>query len=216
MKLNRLEFLLMNNPIRAFVQEMHEVRVLRAMTSIGNIERALEIGCGNGYGTKLIKKYFSPKRIDAVDLDEKMIDIAKNKNDDSSIRYEVMDASRLSFPDNAFDAIFDFGIIHHIPNWRDCISELNRVLKAGGEAILEELSTDSFNTLPGRLLKGLFDHPYDEMFSTTQFVDALVAGGFALGGFREYYPLRLFKHFSLVARKRTPASSGKRKQSLKH
>ncbi len=84
MKLNRLEFLLMNNPMRAFVQEMHEVRVLRGMTSIGNIERALEIGCGNGHGTKLIKRYFGPKRIDAVDLDEKMIEIAKSKSDDSS------------------------------------------------------------------------------------------------------------------------------------
>jgi len=203
MKLNKFEFLLMNNPVRSFIQEMHEVRVLRSMTSIGNIDRALEIGCGNGYGTKLIKKYFNPKRIDAVDLDEKMIDIAKRKNGDSSIHYEVMDASRLSFSDNMFDAIFDFGIIHHIPNWRDCISEMNRVLKAGGEAILEELSTDTFKTLPGRMWKGLLDHPYDKMFSTTEFVEGLVAGGFTLGGFRESYALRLFKHFSIVARKQS-------------
>jgi ubiquinone/menaquinone biosynthesis C-methylase UbiE len=202
MKLNKLEFFLMNNPIRAFIQEKHEIRVLRNMTSITNIESALEIGCGNGHGTKLIKEYFSPRRIDAIDLDEKMIAIAKSKNDDLSIHYHVMDASRLSFPDNAFDAIFDFGIIHHIPNWRDCISEMNRVLKAGGETILEELSTDTFNTLPGRVWKGLLDHPYDKMFSTTEFVDSLVAVGFTLGGFRESYPLRLFKHFSLVAKKR--------------
>jgi ubiquinone/menaquinone biosynthesis C-methylase UbiE len=201
MKLNKLEFLLMNNPIRAFVQERHEVRVLRDMTSIGHVERALEIGCGNGHGTQLIKKYFGSKRIDAIDLDEKMIEIARRKNDDPSIHYHVMDASRPGFSDSAFDVIFDFGIIHHIPNWRDCISEMNRVLKAGGEAIVEELSTESFNTLPGRVLKGLFDHPYDKMFSTTEFVDSLVAAGFALGDFRESYPLRLFKHFSLVAKK---------------
>lgn len=112
MILNKLEFLLMNNPIRAFIQEAHEVGVLRDMTSIGNIERALEIGCGNGNGTKLIKKYFGPKLIDAVDLDEKMINIAKKKNHDSSICHEVMDASKLSFLNNTFDAIFDFGIIH--------------------------------------------------------------------------------------------------------
>jgi trans-aconitate methyltransferase len=76
MKLNKIEFLLMNNPIRALIQETHEVSVLRGMTSIGNIDRALEIGCGNGHGTKLIKRYFGPRRIDAVDLDEKMIEIA--------------------------------------------------------------------------------------------------------------------------------------------
>jgi ubiquinone/menaquinone biosynthesis C-methylase UbiE len=203
MKLNKFEFLLMNNPVRALVQETHEVRVFRAMTSIGGIARALEIGCGNGHGTKLIKKYFGPTLIDAVDLDEKMIVIAKRNNNDPSIHYHVMDASRLDFPDNAFDAIFDFGIIHHIPNWRDCISEMNRVLKPGGEAILEELSIDTFRTLPGRAWKVLLDHPYDKMFSKSEFIEGLVAAGFELSSFREYYPLRLFKHFSLVAKKQS-------------
>ncbi len=209
MKLNKLEFLLMNNPIRALMQEKHEIRVLRGMTLIGNIDRALEIGCGNGHGTKLIKKYFGPRLIDAVDLDEKMIQIAIKTNSDTSIHYQVMDASRLSFPDDAFDAIFDFGIIHHIPNWRDCISEMNRVLKAGGEVILEELSADTFQTLPGLVWKVLLDHPYDKMFSTTEFVDGLVAGGFELSSFHESYPLRLFKHFSLVARKQSAEGSAK-------
>ncbi len=74
-----------------------------------------------------------------LDLDEKMIEIAIRSNDDSSIHYQVMDASRLNFPDNVIDAIFYFGIIHHIPNWRNCISEMNRGLKAGGETILENL-----------------------------------------------------------------------------
>jgi ubiquinone/menaquinone biosynthesis C-methylase UbiE len=55
-----------------------------------------------------------------------------------------MDASKLDFPDGHFDAVFDFGIIHHIPNWKDCIQELKRVLKPNGEVILEELSIDTF------------------------------------------------------------------------
>lgn len=191
----------MNNPVRAFVQEKYEIRVLRNLTSITNIERALEIGCGNGSGTKLIKKHFNPGSIDAVDLDERMIEIAGRKNSDPSIRYHVMDASALRFPDNAFDAIFDFGIIHHIPNWKDCISEMSRVLKGNGEVILEELSTDTFKTPSGRIWKGLLDHPYKEMFSTAEFVNALVAAGFVLQGFSEAYPFRLIKHFSLVAKK---------------
>lgn len=191
----------MNNPLRAFIQEKHEIKILRNMTSIKNIKTAQEIGCGNGHGTKLIKIYFNPNQIYAIDLDEKMIEIARMKNKDSSIQYQVMDASRLGFPDNTFDAIFDFGMIHHIPNWNDCISEMKRVLNSNGEVILEELSTDTFNTLPGQVWKALFDHPYDKMFSTTEFVNSLVADGFTLQSYCESYPLRLFKHFSLVARK---------------
>jgi ubiquinone/menaquinone biosynthesis C-methylase UbiE len=203
MKLNKIEFALVNNPIRAFIQKKHEIRILRRITPITNIGMALEIGCGNGYGTKLIKKHFGPERIEAIDLDEKMIEIARRRNRDSSIRYYVMDASALSFADRTFDVIFDFGIIHHIPNWKDCISEMYRVLKDNGEAVLEELSIETFSTLPGRIWKGLLDHPYTKMFSTAEFLESLAATGFEVQGFSEYYPLRLFKHFSLVAKKPT-------------
>jgi hypothetical protein len=78
-----------------------------------------------------------------------------------------------------------------------------RVLKPGGEVILEELSTDTFRTLPGRVWKVLLDHPYNDMYSTREFVGELESQGFVLNGFRESYPLRLFKHFSLVATKRS-------------
>ena len=203
MKLNKIEFVLMNNPIRALIQKKHEIRILRKITPITNIEIALEIGCGNGYGTKLIKEHFCPRRIEAIDLDKKMIQIARRKNKDSSIQYYVMDASTLSFADSTFDAIFDFGIIHHVPNWKDCISEMYRVLKDNGQAILEDLSIDTFSTLSGRIWKGLLDHPYNEMFSTVEFLESLAAEGFEIQDFSEHHPLRLFKHFSLVAKKLT-------------
>ncbi|NQT57035.1 MAG: class I SAM-dependent methyltransferase [Desulfobacteraceae bacterium] len=193
----------MNNPIRGYLQEIHEVRILREMTSIKSIERALEIGCGNGNGTRLIKKYFNPQKITAVDLDERMIEIARRKDNDPSIDYQVMDASKLDFPDHSFDAVFDFGIIHHIPNWKDCISELKRVLKPEGTVILEELSTETFLTIPGRIWKVLLDHPYDEMFSKEEFVDELESQGFMIRGYKESYPLKLFTHFSLVATKQS-------------
>lgn len=201
MKLNKIEFALMNNPIRAFIQAKYEIRALRRMTAITNIGIALEIGCGNGYGTKLVKEHFCPGRIEAVDLDEKMIRIARRKNRDSSIQYHVMDAATLGYADRTFDVVFDFGIIHHLPNWKNCVSEMHRVLKDHGKVVLEELSIDTFSTVTGRIWKGLLDHPYNEMFSTAEFLECLAAAGFALQGFSESYPLKLFKHFSLVAQK---------------
>ncbi len=199
MKLNNLEFLAMNNPLRAFIQEKYELQILRTMTSIKNIETALEIGCGNGNGTKLIKKYFSPKNIIGVDLDEKMIGIAQKRNKNATISYKVMDASRLDFPDKQFDVIFDFGIIHHIPNWKDCLKEIKRVLKPDGELILEDLSIYSFTIGIGKLWKILSVHPYEFMYTPKQFTEFMNEIGFKIINYKESNPFKLIRFFSLNA-----------------
>ena len=202
MKLNKLEFLAMNNLIRALIQEKYELKILRSMASINNPQIALEIGCGNGNGTKLIKKYFSPKKIIGIDLDEKMIKIAKERNKDTSISYKVMDASKLDFPDKYFDAIFDFGIIHHIPNWKDSLKEIKRVLRPKGELILEDLSIDTFSKGIGKLWRILSDHPYQHMYTSKQFTDLLKEIGFTIKNCKESNPLKMFKFFSLNAVKK--------------
>ncbi len=129
MLLNKTEFFAMNNPVRAFIQDKIEAYNLRKLSDLEDGKTILEIGCGNGKGTKLIRKYFHPKKVYAIDLDKKMIDIAVKNYKDSSILFEVGDASSLRFKENQFDAIFDFGIIHHIPNWKDCLKELKRVIE---------------------------------------------------------------------------------------
>ncbi len=199
MKLNRLEFLAMNSPIRAFIQENYEIRILRDMAAASGHPRVLEIGCGNGTGTKLIKKYYCPQAIIGVDLDEAMISIAARRNSDPSIAYKVMNASKLEFPDGYFDAIFDFGIIHHIPNWRDALREMRRVLKPGGELILEDLSIASFSEGIGLLWRRLSDHPYESMYTPMEFTEFLTEIGFAVLKYREANPLGFVKFFSLAA-----------------
>ncbi len=199
MKLNKLEFMLMNNAVRAVIQEKYEAKILRAMSSLKGADVALEIGCGNGHGTKIIQKYFSPKKIFAIDLDEKMIAMAQRRTPDPSVTYQVMDASRLDFPDHSFDAIFDFGIIHHIPNWKDCIQELRRVLKPDGEVLLEDLSIDSFSKGIGKVWQKILDHPYPTMYSHRQFTAFLAETGFEIRHYKESNPLGLLKFFSLTA-----------------
>jgi ubiquinone/menaquinone biosynthesis C-methylase UbiE len=199
MKTNKLEFIVMNSRIRAYIQERYELKILLSLTAKKNIQTVLEIGCGNGNGTKLIKKYFSPLNITAIDFDEKMIKIAQKLNKDPNTSFAVMDASNLDFPDNQFDAIFDFGIIHHIPNWKDCLKELKRVLKPNGELIIEDLSLDSFTKGTGRLWKLLSAHPYDFMYTQKEFTDFLKEIGFNIINFKESDPLKLVKFFSLNA-----------------
>lgn len=63
MKLNNVEFLLMNNPMRAWVQELVEIKAFTGVTNLVRDGEVLEIGYGNGNGARLIDKYFHPKKI---------------------------------------------------------------------------------------------------------------------------------------------------------
>ena len=182
-----------------YIQEKYELPILMNMLPSKTFDSVLEIGCGNGNGTKLIKKCFDPIHITAIDFDEKMIQIAKRTVRDETTTFQVMDASKLDFPNDTFDAIFDFGIIHHIPNWKDCIGELRRVLKNGGKLVLAEFSLDTFSGFPGRLYKSMLSHPYEQMFSTEEFVEHLDNVDFKIDGFKKSNPLKMMQHFFLVA-----------------
>ena len=135
----------------------------------------LEIGCGNGAGAKVIKKYFSPQKITAIDLDPFMISLAKRNVHDSSIIFEIKDATKLTYQTGQFDAVFDFITIHHIPGpqWQDCLNEIYRVLRPGGLLFIYDISIERFETFIGQVLKRLTVHPYDSMYKRDEFIDFL-------------------------------------------
>jgi len=190
----------MNNPMRAFIQDKIEAKRLRALSSLPKHKIILEIGCGNGTGTKLIKKYFFPKEIQAIDLDYRMVDLAKKKCNDSSISFQVASATKLPYKNSQFDAVIEFGIIHHIPNWRDCLKELKRVIKPGGELIMEDLSSDTWNTFLGKWYKKVLDHPYKQMYMQQEFLEHLKKLGFTIQHQETRNPLGLLKYFIIVAK----------------
>ena len=49
------------------------------------------------------------------------------------------DVAQLPYGDEVFDAVFGFGVLHHVPDWRRGLTELARVLKTGGSYYMEEL-----------------------------------------------------------------------------
>ena len=62
MLMNKTEFWLMNNPGRSAMIRL-EARKLRNMSPLQPGGAVLEIGCGQGQGTKNILRYFKPKHM---------------------------------------------------------------------------------------------------------------------------------------------------------
>ena len=86
----------------------------------------------------------------------------------------VGDACAISVADASYDAVFDFGIIHHVPDWRRALAEVHRVLKPGGRFYCEEVLR-RFILHP--MVRRLLEHPLEDRFDASTFAQALAAAG---------------------------------------
>lgn len=203
MILNHVEKLLMNNPVRAAIQWHYEAPLLQRLGGRVDGLNVLEIGCGRGVGTEIILKKFGAARVHSIDLDPEMIKAARKRLAGIStdrLVLSVGDASRVEARDNSFDAVFDFGIIHHIPEWRTAVSEVHRVLKPGGRFFFEEVTK---HALDRWFYRTFLVHPSEDRFSGSQFIEELESRGFTTNGATVE---KFFKDFVIgVARKGTMA-----------
>jgi len=94
------------------------------------------------------------------------------------------EAEHIDAPDATYDAVFDFGIIHHVPDWRGAVSEIARVLKPGGRFYGEEVLR-AFIHHP--LWRRLLEHPMDDRFDAEGFADGLDREGLRVSARRELF-----------------------------
>lgn len=112
-------------------------------------KRLLEIGCG--LGTDLIQFARAGAVVTGVDLTPASIELVRKRFALEGIPCEaqVADAEHLPFPDNSFDVVYSFGVLHHTPNTQKAIDEIYRVLKPGGRIIIMLYHKDSLHVLLG-------------------------------------------------------------------
>jgi len=181
MKLNRVEKALMNNPVRALVQRRHEAAVMERFG--GRVEggRVLEIGCGRGVGTEIIFERFGAREVHAFDVDPDMIARARKRLSGYSanrLSLFVGDAAAIEADDASYDAVFDFGIIHHVPAWQRAVAEVARVLKPGGRFFFEEVTK---RALDRWFYRTFLEHPKPNRFSAEEFIAEVERQGIMVG-----------------------------------
>lgn len=181
MKLNTAEKALMNNPVRAAIQRHYEAPLLKRLGGTVDGADVLEVGCGRGIGTKLIIERFGARHVTAFDLDPDMVDKARRRlarHIPERVELSVGDVTTIGAADRTFDAVFDFGIIHHVPDWRAGLREIRRVLKPHGHFYFEEVTSHALDRWTYRTF---FDHPERDRFNSTEFIRACEENGLRVG-----------------------------------
>lgn len=179
--MNRAEKALLNNPVRRAVQRYYEAPLLHRLgADLGGAD-VLEIGCGEGAGARVLLERFGAASVYGIDLDPQQVKRAERRLHglEDRVHVEVGDATQLPAADASRDAVVDFGIVHHVPRWRDAVAEVARVLRPGGQFVFEEVTA---HALARPLYRTLFEHPTQDRFSGREFVEELERHGLEVGG----------------------------------
>ncbi len=106
---------------------------------IGNVKgrRVLDIGCGEGYCSRLFAK--AGAEVTGIDISEALIKAAieEEQRNPLGVKYFVADAARLNMLDlESFDIAFCYMAMGDIEDYEGAIAEASRVLKTGGRFVV--------------------------------------------------------------------------------
>ena len=99
-------------------------------------KKVLEIGIG--HGTDLWQFAKNGANCFGIDITKKHLELTKEnfKVRGGEVTLKECDARKIDFPDNTFDCVYSFGVLHHIPEIKKCFMEILWVLKPGGTAMI--------------------------------------------------------------------------------
>ncbi|MFH1055615.1 MAG: class I SAM-dependent methyltransferase [Candidatus Altiarchaeota archaeon] len=157
MNVSPVERAFLNSFVWSLIQKGYVVPFWRGLFSLSSDSVVLEVGCGRGVGSIILAESFKPARLDALDLDERMVAKARDYvSGEYSGRINIVlgDVTRMSAQDGGYDAVFDFLTMHYVENWQDGLAEVSRVLKPGGYFAFCELYDGGSSNPLAKLMLG--------------------------------------------------------------
>ncbi len=119
-------------------QTLRRMGELLGMLHLAAEQDLLEVGCGTGQITALLREAVRPGRVVSIDFAEGMVEHARRRIPDGDFR--VADVCSTDLGEGAFDVVLCF---HAFPHFRDqpgAIANMARALKAGGRLIVMHLA----------------------------------------------------------------------------
>lgn len=107
--------------------------------------KVLEIGCG--LGTDGVQFARAGADYTGVDLTDAAVELAQKNFELLGLHgtFRAADAENLDFANESFDLVYSHGVLHHTPETSRAISEIHRVLRPGGRAVVMLYYRDSYN-----------------------------------------------------------------------
>ena len=139
-------------------------------------DQILDLGCGSGWGTRLLANGAPGSGAIGVDVSPEMISKADSLHDWTyRARYEKGTFEALDFPDGKFNKIFSMEALYYAIDLDRALAEMFRVLKPGGTADIvldyfkESVHTADWPDKVGLELKHLSESEWTSRFEGAGF-----------------------------------------------
>jgi ubiquinone/menaquinone biosynthesis C-methylase UbiE len=165
-------------------EDSYQKKLEKSQTYFRPDMELLEFGCGTG-GTAIIHAPHV-KRIRAIDISPRMIEIAESKAQAAgaeNVDFEVRTIEELDAPDGSFDAILGLSILHLVKDLDAVLAKVFRLLKPGGVFIsstvcMLDLASLIRFVVPVMQLFG--QAPFVAYFTHEELLERIKAAGFEI------------------------------------
>lgn len=162
-----------------FFQELDEYRFdkLRYLPEVVNFnsykdKSVLEVGCG--VGIDLARFARAGAKVTGVDLSPTAIQLAKQNFEQQRLTADllVMNGEALELADDSFDFVYAHGVLQYTADPNQMVSEIHRVLRPQGQAIIMVYNTYSWLLALSKIMKVELEHeeaPVIRTYSINEF-----------------------------------------------
>ena len=137
----------------------------------GSSKKILDVGCGIGGTSRYLAKKYTNSAVTGITLSSEQVKRATELASDrgiNNVKFQVMDALAMTFPDNSFDIVWACESGEHMPDKKKYVEEMTRVLKPGGRIVIatwcqRDENNKPFNDKEKKMLNFLYSewtHPF--------------------------------------------------------
>jgi len=166
-----------------------------------SFRKVVDLGCGGGYVTRLVKKEYNPKENIAVDVSSEAIEHAKSK-DKGNTKYKVADA--FEFESKETDLVIITDLVEHVENPKKLLEHISTYSKELVVRIPLELtfSNSLFKTLGIKDEYSKFREKYGHLYhyTVTSFLKQLESSNWETESYKVFkvpkrscFPLELMR-----------------------